>query len=86
MNKEAAVFMPMQGPFKYQYIATCATDECPFIGKFLFIYGNCHAVLLGNANDETFVKLLCISSTICQMHSLGTILGVVSDKGLKTHC
>ena len=84
MNKEASVFMPMKGPFKYQYIATCATDECPFIGKFFF--GKCHAVLLGKANDETIVKLLCFSSTIYQMHSLGTILGVVSDKGLETHC
>ncbi|KIJ89727.1 hypothetical protein K443DRAFT_59036, partial [Laccaria amethystina LaAM-08-1] len=38
MNKEAAVFMPMQGPFKYQYIATCATDECPFIAPLYFFY------------------------------------------------
>ena len=83
MNKEASVFMPTKGPFKYQYITTCATDECPFIGKF---FGKCHAIFLGNADGETIVKLLCFSSTIYQIHSLGTILSVVSDEGLQTHC
>jgi len=38
INKETLVFMPTEGPFKYQYIATCATDECPYIGKFEMLW------------------------------------------------
>ena len=35
LNKETAIYMPIGGPYKNQWVAACATQDCLYLGTWI---------------------------------------------------